>query len=142
MKRRIRKVPATTNNLTKAIINFLIDKGHYAFRVNNGSIFDPKRKVFRRKGANDPALSDVMGVLRPSGLFLAIEVKNAATGDKPKSAQKLFERQVRECGGIHYFAKRFDDFKAWYNLTIYDESDASEPNKRLDELDSLFERQS
>lgn len=121
MKRRIRKVPATTNNLTKAIINFLIDKGHYAFRVNNGAIYDPKRETFRRKGKNDPALSDVMGILRPSGVFIAIEVKNAATGDRARSGQKKFAREIQERGGIHYFAKRFVDFITWYNDNIYDD---------------------
>jgi len=123
MRKTIRKVPATTNNLTKGIVNFLLDKGHFVFRVNNGSVYDRKRMTFRRKGLHDPALSDVMGVLKPSGVFIAIEIKNSATGDKPKSKQKIFAREVQSRGGIHYFAKTYAEFISWYNETIYDDTD-------------------
>lgn len=123
MRKKIRKVPATTNNITKGIVNFLLDKGHFVFRVNNGSVYDRKRQTFRRKGIHDPALSDVMGVLRPSGVFIAIEIKNSATGDKPKSRQKDFAREVISRGGIHYFAKTYEEFKSWYDDYIYDDTD-------------------
>lgn len=123
MRKKIRRVPATTNNLTKGIVNFLLDKGHFVFRVNNGAVFDPVKQVFRKRGKLDPALSDVMGVLRPSGVFIAIEVKNAATGDRPKSRQKDFAREIKSRGGIHYFAKTYSGFKAWYDNNIYDDTD-------------------
>lgn len=123
MRKRIRRVPATTSNLTLGIINFLKDKGHYAFPVYNGSVFDPTKKVFRRKSADAPAVSDIMGVLAPSGLFIGIEVKNAATGDKAKSKQKDFAREVKSRGGIHYFAKTYGEFLIWYADNIYDNTD-------------------
>lgn len=113
LRRRVRKVPATTNNLTKAIINFLILRGHYAFRVNNGAVYDPVRGVFRKRSKSDPAISDVIAILKPSGRMLTIEVKNAETGDKATSRQVAFAEEIRRRGGLAYFARRFDEFRAW-----------------------------
>lgn len=132
MRKKIVRVPATTNNLTKAIINFMLDRGHFVFRVNNGAVFDPKNYTFRRKGEREPSLSDIMGVLRPSGLFIGIEVKNAVTGDKAKSKQKLFAKEITDRGGLHYFAKRYDDFLLWYHDNIFDEKDHEHFNAGLD----------
>lgn len=115
-------MPATTNNLTTAIINHLLSKGHFVFRVNNGAVFDPVKKVFRRKRKGDPALSDVIGVLNPSGVFISIEVKNAATGDKPKSNQRKFAEEIKGRGGMHYFAKTYAAFKVWYSDNIFDDT--------------------
>jgi hypothetical protein len=63
MRTRVKKVPATTNNITQAIINFLRSRGHWAARINNGAVYDPEAKAFRRKRKDDPALGDISGVL-------------------------------------------------------------------------------
>jgi hypothetical protein len=123
MRTRVKKVPATTNNLTQAIINFLRSRGHWAGRINNGAVYDPEAKAFRRKRKDDPALADISGVLSPSGVAIWIEVKNAATGDKPKSRQKDFAQEITSRGGYHYFAKRYEDFIVWYNDNIFDNLD-------------------
>lgn len=107
-------MPATTNNLTKAIINFLLYKGHFAFRVNNGAVYDPVKKVFRRSGKDDPAISDIICTLNPNGVTLYVEVKNSATKDSIKKEQKEFADQVTKRGALHHFAKDYSSFLAWY----------------------------
>jgi hypothetical protein len=116
---KIVRVPATTNNLTEGIINFLNSRGHFAFRVNNGAVYDPERQAFRRPAANAPAIADIHCTLYPSGLSCWIEVKNAATGDRVRgSKQKDFAAEIKKRGGFHYFAKTYDDFKRWYSTYI------------------------
>lgn len=113
-------MPATTNNLTKAIVNYLNSRGHFAFRVNNGAVYDPVRKVFRRRRKGDPAISDVHCTLNPSGLSLWIEVKNAYTRDRIKKGQRDFAKRIKECGGMHLFATTYDRFLAWYDDNVFD----------------------
>jgi hypothetical protein len=120
MRKIIRRVPATTNNIQRAIINFLNDKGHFAFRVNNGAVFDPVKKVFRKRSKNDPAIADVHATLYPSGCALWVEVKNAETGDRASSEQKKFAENIKRRGGYHYFAKTYPGFLSCYDEHIYD----------------------
>lgn len=135
-KIKIKRVPATTSNITTGIINYLINKGHYAFRVNNGAVYDPVKKVFRSQRKDAPGLSDIMGVLAPSGCFIAIEVKNARTGDRPKAKQNLFANQIKKRGGYHVFAKSYEGFIAWYRDNIYDNHTETELNlKSISDMD-------
>lgn len=120
-KIRIKTVPATTANLTTAIVNYLLHRGHFAYRVNNGAVFDPVKKVFRRKRKGDPAISDILGTLCPSGVTIAIEVKNASTKDKTKSTQQKFREEIIRCGGVHFYADTYENFRRWYDDLIYDD---------------------
>ncbi len=58
------------------ILNFLRFKGIFAWRNNNGAVYDPKAKCFRKPVSQNfiPGISDILGML-PSGHLLAIEVK-------------------------------------------------------------------
>jgi hypothetical protein len=56
-----------------------------------------ERKVRRVKYGLQVGSSDLIGVLRPSGRLLAVEVKTA-TG-RASEEQKLFLELVRDCGG-------------------------------------------
>ena len=127
---RLVKVPATTNNITRGVINFLTVRGHYAFRVNTTGIWDPTKQILRR--STTPAgASDVVACLKlpapymvktaeghkylTAGLFLAVEIKNKFTRDKMRPDQEVFAANVRAAGGIYLVVKRYEDFIAWYN---------------------------
>jgi hypothetical protein len=118
MKARIKKVPATTNNLTEAIINFLNYQGHFAFRVNNGAVYDPGKKVFRKTSEDRKGLTDTMCVLAPHGRFLGVEVKNRLTKDKASPEQNIFKTRVLISGGVHIYAPDYHSFIEWYKDTI------------------------
>ncbi len=106
-------MPATTNNLTRAIINFLLHRGHFAFRVNNGAVYDPVKRVFRRRRKNDPAIADIHCTLA-GGRSFWIEVKNANTKDTIKSGQILFSEEIKNRDGLHCFAKSYQHFLHFY----------------------------
>lgn len=109
LRKVIRSVPATTSNLTTGIVNFIIDCGHWAGRINNGAIFDPKIQTFRRKRKDDPKLTDVMACVR--GNFFAIEIKNEHTKDRMREGQDDFRQLVEDAGGVYILARELEQFK-------------------------------
>jgi hypothetical protein len=102
MKKRTRLVPATTNNLTTGIINYIIDKGFVAFPVYNGAVYDPAKQAFRRKKKTDLKKSDIIGCVRSA--FFAIEVKNIFTRDKASKGQSDFKKMIIDQGGFYITA--------------------------------------
>jgi hypothetical protein len=121
-KTRVRRVPATTNNITQAIINYLRNRGHFACRINNGAVYDPRAGIFRSRRKDDPALADIHCTLKPSGVSFWIEVKNSATKDKPTAAQIAFAKEIQQCGGMHFFATSYKNFLTYYESSIYDDT--------------------
>lgn len=115
---RKKVVPATTNNITQAIINHLLSEGHSASRVNVIGIWDPSlnnglggyRPSGTRKG-----LLDISAVLKPLGRALWIDVKNAATGDRLSKDQKQFIAEVEACGGLVFAAASYQAWLDYYN---------------------------
>jgi len=68
------------------------------WRVNNGGVYDPVRKIYRKPKAKlaYKGISDVMGVY--NGVFYAIEVKSSI--GKPTSEQLAFGQMVEANGGV------------------------------------------
>jgi hypothetical protein len=129
MPYRLKKKPATTNNVTTAIINQLNADGHCARRVNNAGVYDPVKRAFRRTRKDQRGIADILACVRVSsretrlsswaglGLYLAIEVK---TGDDVQSAdQKTYQEQVEHAGGIYLIVKTYADFTSWYESSIF-----------------------
>jgi hypothetical protein len=125
---RLVKVQATTNNITRGIVNYLNARGHYAFRVNSTGIWDPVKKVFRRPVKGSRGVADVICCLHyvkemptPSGytkfntgLFLAIEIKNERTRDKKRAEQIEFSEKIAKAGGVYIITKSYFSFVDWY----------------------------
>jgi hypothetical protein len=125
---RIVKVPGTTANITKGIINFLNSKGHFAFRVNNTGVWDEARQAFRRANT-EPGIADILccfhytkpminGPLLTNfnvGIFMAIEVKNEETKDRMSPAQINFRENVAAAGGTYLTTPSLGSFIKWYN---------------------------
>ena len=53
--------------------------------------------------------ADILGILKPSGRFLAIEVKKP--GEKPSDEQIAFLWAIRDAGGVAIVAYSLDDVR-------------------------------
>lgn len=127
-KKRVKvvRVPGTTNNITKGIINYLASRGHFAFRVNNTGVWDEQKQLFRKTGSE--GVADIIGCINSIhrmpgvnflyGQFIAIEVKNKATRDRMSAAQKEFRDCTESALGIYFVAKGYEEFVQWFE-SIY-----------------------
>lgn len=97
---------------SEAQIQFEILKAYGAhprlrvWRQNTGAAMVKGRMV--RFGV--PGCADILGVISPSGRFLAIECKKA-TGRQSED-QKRFERMVTSMGGLYVLARSVADVDA------------------------------
>lgn len=92
------------SKLVKACLEYLDYYGAYAFRVNNGAVYDPSRKCFRRMSGT-PGVADIIGIY--GGNFLAVECKTAK--GRQSDDQKAFEKAVKNKGGVYILARNLDD---------------------------------
>ncbi len=69
------------------------------WRNNSGALPDARGRVIRFGLAGS---ADILGLLRPSGRFLAIEVK--AQNGRQSEAQRNFQRMITESGGLYVLA--------------------------------------
>lgn len=90
--------PLAERDILKAILDYLAARRILAWRVNVGAIpaTYKGRQRFIRYG--QPGQSDIVGILRPSGRYLAIEVKSAK--GKVSDLQAVHLELVRSQGGI------------------------------------------
>lgn len=119
MKTRTRQVPATTNNITTGIINFLNSKGHLAIRVNTIGLYDPIAQIFRKPDANSKGCPDILACMNYDGVgyFAGIEVKNGLTGDRMRADQEVFHKRILASGGLIFVAHSYQEFLDWYKLS-------------------------
>jgi hypothetical protein len=82
-------------DIVKAIRDWLRLKGIWHWKEMPGAFGHQQGK------------SDILGALKPSGRFLAIEVKRP--GGKPSEAQLRFLQNVQENGGISILAYSLED---------------------------------
>lgn len=106
------KKPSPTNSLTKAVIELLQLLGCVAWRQNNGGVWDPTRQVFRA-GSSTPGISDILGYHRPTGRFVAVEIKT--NSDTLTDAQTAFLDQVRHAGGFAVEARSVEQVRQEFN---------------------------
>ena len=96
----------TANELTKTIIwdMYHVRQG-VAYRINNGAVYDVKKKVYR-KGVQRKGVPDIIGII--DGRFFGIEVKIGA--DRQSADQKEIEKEINHAGGVYFVAKSYDDY--------------------------------
>lgn len=95
-------------DIQKDILQYLHIRGFVAWRQNQGAAsgeHNGKKRFFRF--CSMPGISDVLGIIPPEGLFLAVEVKRP--GKKPSLEQQMFLDTVRLAGGIAIVATSVDD---------------------------------
>ena len=96
----------TANDLTKTIIwDMYHVRGGVAYRINNGAVYDVKRKVYR-KGVQRKGIPDIIGII--DGKFYGIEVKIGE--DRQSAEQKEIEKEINDSGGVYFIAKSYDDY--------------------------------
>lgn len=105
-----KKKPAkvSANALTRQALRVLSLKGYECWRQNNGGVYDPVKKVFRRNSST-PGVSDILGYHRQTGQFLACEIK--AGKDVLSSEQVRFLEGVRSSGGVALVVRSVDDLE-------------------------------
>jgi hypothetical protein len=102
---------ATANNLTKQAMRVLDLKGFHVWRQNNGGVYDPVKKIFR-KGSSTPGISDILGFNRKTGIIVACEIK--AGRDKISPDQEVFLNSVKRAGGHAIIIRTVDDITELY----------------------------
>lgn len=120
-------VDNNTSGLTKCVYDYLKLKGHHVERIGNeGRIID-KRKTFadvigrqhtignvtRIKSSGMKGTSDLKSSI--NSRFVAIEIKCQVTKDRQSEAQRAYQLEVEQAGGIYVIASSFEQFYNWYN---------------------------
>ena len=117
-KGKVKKPKGGANVLTTAIISYLTMKGHKAYRVNNGAVYDPTRKSFRKNPNKLNGIPDIGGYLKKHyrGLSLFVEVKYGK--DKLSPEQIEFLKEATESGCIAIVAQDIDSFIEEFENTL------------------------
>lgn len=119
-----------TNGLTRCTIHFLQLKGHQAERISTSGRFVDNSEVvtdcvgFKRKigtgcwipGTGTKGSADISSII--FGRSVKIEVKNAETHDRQSKAQKEYQQQVINAGGLYLIVTSFAQFLNWYYSNI------------------------
>lgn len=103
------KKPSATNSLTKAVVAMLTLEGCFAWRQNNGGVFDPTREVFRAN-SSVPGTSDVLGFEMRTCRLIAVEIKTGK--DKLRPDQITFLDRIRQAGGFACEGRSLDQIRA------------------------------
>lgn len=118
----------TANGMTRCIIAFLKFNGWQAERVSNmgrpvdqrrtvKDILGRERQIGSMKwipGSGTKGTADISATIK--GRAVKIEVKIGA--DRQSEAQRVYQANVEQAGGVYVIAKNFDDFVLWYQEFI------------------------
>lgn len=118
----------SANGLTRCIIDYIRLHGGQAERINTTGVpIDRRREVTDvlghsrtigsiewRTGGGTKGSADISATIK--GRSVKIEVKIGL--DRQSEAQKEYQRQVEQAGGLYYIAKDFTSFVEWYHQTF------------------------
>ncbi|HHT9079569.1 TPA: hypothetical protein ACT5CJ_002357 [Flavobacterium psychrophilum] len=119
---------ATTNALTKCVIDYITFRGFHAERINSTGAIKDKRTSSKDvlgnirtvgsvewiKSTTQNGTADISATIQ--GRSVKIEIKCKATGDNCQSeAQKEYQRQIEKSGGVYLIVTTFEDFYSWFN---------------------------
>lgn len=97
---------SSANELTKSVVwDFVNVRGGAAYRINNGAVYDAKRKAYR-KGSVRKGVPDIIGVIQ--GIFFGIEIKYG--NDRQSADQRTVQLEIEAAGGYYFIAKTYDDY--------------------------------
>lgn len=105
---------SSANELTKSVVwDFVNVRGGAAYRINNGAVYDAKRKAYR-KGSVRRGVPDIIGVL--DGHFFGIEIKYG--NDRQSADQRTVELEINEAGGSYFIVRTYQDYLNKLNEVI------------------------
>lgn len=89
------------------ILSWLKSKNIFVWPNDSVGIFDPVKKVYRKKHSQYhlKGVSDILGIYK--GLLLAIEVKSQKGKTSPE--QEWFLAEVKARGGVSFVARSIQD---------------------------------
>lgn len=97
---------SSANELTKSVVwDFVNVRGGAAYRINNGAVYDAKRKAYR-KGSVRKGVPDIIGVIQ--GIFFGIEIKFG--NDRQSADQRTVQLEIEAAGGYYFIAKTYEDY--------------------------------
>lgn len=104
-----RRAAASEHDVQRAILDYLVLRGIFAWRTNSSTTIHAaeggsKRRFFRAHSIN--GVADILGVL-PDGRFMAIEVKSEK--GRLNLAQQAFMEAVLANRAVHCVARNLDD---------------------------------
>lgn len=108
----------TANGLTRCIIDFITLHGGQAERISiTGKANEIRNNCGRVVGVKWTKSHMTIGTADISatigGRSVKIEVKIGT--DRQSEAQKKYQQQIEQAGGLYYVARNFEDFVKWYN---------------------------
>ncbi|MBC7525910.1 MAG: hypothetical protein H7239_15925 [Flavobacterium sp.] len=119
---------ATSNGLTKCVIDYIKLRGFHAERINSTGATKDNRKTSTDvlgnirtigsvqwiKSTTQNGTADISATIQ--GRTVKIEIKCKNTGDRYQSeAQKEYQKQIENAGGIYIVVRTFEDFYNWFN---------------------------
>lgn len=110
-----RTVPATTNNITRHIINFCNQQGHVAARINTQGQYDERLGIWRKSGSTK-GVFDVIVCLAPKGRMLIVDTKKGKDTLRPDQIE--YRDAVLAAGGLAYEAPSGEAFEQYYLTEI------------------------
>ena len=105
---KVIKPTVTANALTQHTLRVLALKGYFAWRNNNGAVYDPTKKVFRANSTTK-GIPDILGYRKSDGKFICCEIK--AGKDKLSKEQSDFLSGVMDAGGVSFIIRGIDDIE-------------------------------
>ena len=101
---------SASTELTNQIIQYIYERGGYAWRANSVGVFDTKLARFRASAKK--GVADVLSCFK--GRLVAVEVKIGV--DRLSPEQEGFLSNIRHTGGYAIVAKEFEEFKEDWKL--------------------------
>lgn len=104
----------TTNELTACVIDAITLTGYQAERINTtGTQITTSSGTKWIKGSSTTGSADISATIK--GKSVKIEIKCEATGDRYQSeAQKKYQKQIENAGGVYIVVRNFTEFYNWY----------------------------
>lgn len=97
-KPRVIKVSTSESQILNSILTYLKLIGIFAWRNNNGAVYDPRAGNFRSTPKHSlKGVPDILGILK-KGRFLALEVKKQ--GGRTSVEQKDFLKRAEGLGAL------------------------------------------
>lgn len=98
---------ATEKQIQNSIIDYLLLKGHFVWRNNSGVVQAQYKGKTRMWRAGVRGGSDILGICKSGGKFIAIECKKK--GNTTTFIQDEFLRKIKELGGYAIIAYSIED---------------------------------
>lgn len=95
------------HDIQSTILAYLEIQGHYVWRQNTGVMKIEGPRGTRMFRAGFKGISDIIGIHKDNGRFIAVEVKKR--GNKPSIHQTAFLNEIKRRGGYAIIAYDIED---------------------------------